>query len=64
MKETLKEYAGLISLITGVMSAFLIFIKAQFHINIVPEFNDFFALLVLLGFVIWGIVSKRKKPSE
>lgn len=65
MKQDNKNLAVLT---TTLVASFVIFLKAQFQINIVPEFNDFSAIAILYIFTVVGIVrnnrkSKKKKSS-
>jgi uncharacterized membrane protein len=55
---------NLLVMILAVVSALVLFLKAQFHINIVPEFNDFYVAFVTLLFAVFGIVRNNRKLKQ
>lgn len=50
-------------LATSLIAAFVLFLKAQFGFNIVPEFNDFMAILILFIVAVVGIVRNNRKKK-
>jgi predicted tellurium resistance membrane protein TerC len=58
------EVKSLLAMTLAVISALVLFLKAQFHLNIVPEFNDFYVAFVALIFAVVGIIRNNRKVKQ
>ena len=59
-----QENKNMLTLTLALVSTFVLFIKAQFQINLVPEFNDFSVVAVTFLFALWGIWNNNRKPKK
>lgn len=60
MKEQSKN---IVTMTIALVASFVMFLKAQFGINIVPEFYEFSALFIAFGFAVFGIWRNNRKQK-
>lgn len=61
MNEDMKN---LLTLTLALVSSFVLFIKAQFKVDLVPEFNDFSVVAITFIFTVVGIWLNNRKPKK
>lgn len=58
------EVKNLLTMTIAVVSALVLFLKAEFHLNIVPEFNDFAVVFITFLFAVVGIIRNNRKVKQ